>query len=414
MKINIMRLAEQHSYSLKVLGICLFGWTIANMDQSFFGYAIPSIMEEFDVDLVFIGFILTGAFLVSVVSVVVSGFLADKYGRRALFAICLSMSALLVGLHSIAPSVEAMAALRIAAFAISTGLVPITNAMIVETAPAKYRGIFGGIMQCGYPLGWFLASMIAIPLMGNYGWRSIFLPAFAVIPIAILIARSLPESNKHIASSAKENENTLSFIDRLQIIFSREYRLRAILGWTAFLGYGGAYAGTAFYFPTFFQEVRGYTLEDSTALVGLSYGVGVLGYLGASWVGEFVTTRRNTVVLWTWVGALAVCFLIWPDNGYAYDMALFSIMAMFFYGTSAVLTIFVSELFPTNIRATAVGAVAGMGINLGFAIYPVIVANLVGLHGWKIAFTLAIVPSLFAAGLATLFQPNLKSGTEIQ
>ena len=409
-----MRLAEQHSYSLKVLGICLFGWTIANMDQSFFGYAIPSIMEEFDVDLVFIGFILTGAFLVSVVSVVVSGFLADKYGRRTLFAICLSISALLVGLHSIAPSVEAMAALRIAAFAISTGLVPITNSMIVETAPAKYRGIFGGIMQCGYPLGWFLASMIAIPLMGNYGWRSIFLPAFAVIPIAILIARSLPESNKHIAASAKENENTLSFIDRLQIIFSREYRLRAILGWTAFLGYGGAYAGTAFYFPTFFQEVRGYTLEDSTALVGLSYGVGVLGYLGASWVGEFVTTRRNTVVLWTWVGALAVCFLIWPDNGYAYDMALFSIMAMFFYGTSAVLTIFVSELFPTNIRATAVGAVAGMGINLGFAIYPVIVANLVGLHGWKIAFTLAIVPSLFAAGLATFFQPNLKSGTEIQ
>ena len=160
-----MRLAEQHSYSLKVLGICLFGWTIANMDQSFFGYAIPSIMEEFDVDLVFIGFILTGAFLVSVVSVVVSGFLADKYGRRTLFAICLSISALLVGLHSIAPSVEAMAALRIAAFAISTGLVPITNAMIVETAPAKYRGIFGGIMQCGYPLGWFLASMIAIPLM---------------------------------------------------------------------------------------------------------------------------------------------------------------------------------------------------------------------------------------------------------
>ena len=408
-----MRLTEQYSYSLRVLAICLFGWTIANMDQSFFGYAIPSIMEEFDVDLVFIGLILTAAFMVSVVSVVVSGFLADKYGRRTLFAICLSISALLVGLHSLAPSVEAMAALRIAAFAISTGLVPITNAMIVETAPAKYRGIYGGIMQCGYPLGWFIASMIAIPMMSHYGWRSIFLPAFAVIPIAILIARSLPESNKFIDSSADESENTLSFTERLQIIFSREYRLRAILGWTAFLGYGGAYAGTAFYFPTFFQEVRGYSLEDSTALVGLSYGIGVLGYLGASLVGEFVTTRRNTVVIWTWIGAISVCFLIWPDNGYAYDMALFSIMAMFFYGTSAVLTIFVSELFPTHIRATAVGAVAGMGINLGFALYPILVATLVEMYGWKMAFTIAIVPSLLAAGVATLFQPNLKSGCDL-
>jgi MFS family permease len=96
-----------------------------------------------------------------------------------------------------------------------------------------------------------------------------------------------------------------------------------------------------------------------------------------------------------------------------YDAILFSIMAMFFYGTSAVLTTFVSELFPTNIRATAVGAVAGMGINMGFALYPVIVAHLVENNGWQMTFSLVVVPSLFIAGLATLFQPNLRSGDEI-
>jgi hypothetical protein len=61
-----MIVSEQHRYSIRVLLICLFGWTIANMDQSFFGYAIPAIMAEFDVDLVFIGLILTVAFLISV------------------------------------------------------------------------------------------------------------------------------------------------------------------------------------------------------------------------------------------------------------------------------------------------------------------------------------------------------------
>ena len=87
---------------------------------------------------------------------------------------------------------------------------------------------------------------------------------------------------------------------------------------------------------------------------------------------------------------------------------------MFFYGTSAVLTTFVSELFPTNIRATAVGAVAGMGINIGFALYPLLVALLVESHGWQVTFTVIIVPSLFIAGLVTLFQPNLRSGIEIE
>ena len=409
-----MIVSEQHRYSIRVLLICLFGWTIANMDQSFFGYAIPAIMAEFDVDLVFIGLILTVAFLVSVITVVASGLLADKYGRKVLFAICLSASAALVGLHSIAPNIESLAVLRCAAFAISTGLVPITNALIVETAPARYRGIYSGILQCGYPLGWFLASLIALPLMTDFGWRSIFLPAFLVIPLAILLARKLPESKKFEANKKSDGSSKIGFSDRLKIIFSPPYRLRALLGLLAFICYGGAYAGTAFYFPTFFQQVRGYTIADATTLVGMSYGIGVLGYLGASFVGEFITTRRNTVVIWTWVGSIALTLLIWHDKGYVYDVILFSVMAMFFYGTSAVLTTFVSELFPTNIRATAVGAVAGMGINIGFALYPLLVAILVENHGWQLTFTVTIVPSLFIAGLVTLFQPNLPSGTEIE
>jgi dipeptide/tripeptide permease len=54
-----------------------------------------------------------------------------------------------------------------------------------------------------------------------------------------------------------------------------------------------------------------------------------------------------------------------------------------------------------------------MGINMGFALYPVIVAHLVENNGWQMTFSLVVVPSLFIAGLATLFQPNLRSGDEI-
>ena len=53
------------NYSLKVLVLCLMGWTLANMDQSFFGYAIPSLMTEFEIDLVVIGTILSVAFILA-------------------------------------------------------------------------------------------------------------------------------------------------------------------------------------------------------------------------------------------------------------------------------------------------------------------------------------------------------------
>ena len=120
------------NYSLKVLVLCLLGWTLANMDQSFFGYAIPSLMTEFEIDLVVIGTILSVAFILASFSVVLAGFLADRYGRRSMFVFCLSVSALLVGLHSFVDNIETMAVLRCVAFAVSTGLVPITNSFVVE------------------------------------------------------------------------------------------------------------------------------------------------------------------------------------------------------------------------------------------------------------------------------------------
>ena len=138
----------------------------------------------------------------------------------------------------------------------------------------------------------------------------------------------------------------------------------------------------------------------------------MLGYIGASFVGEFLTTRRNTVVYGLGLELLRAA-LVWPDHSYYMDLLGFSLMEIFFYGTSAVLTTFIAELVPTHIRATAVGAVSGLGINLGFALFPLVVANLVESLGWKMTFTAAIIPSLFIVGLVTLFQPNLKSGSEL-
>ncbi len=402
-------------YGRRVFLICLLGWVLTNMDQSFFGYAVPKIMAEFNIGLITIGQILSAAFILAAVSVVLVGLLADRYGRRATFTGCLASSALLVGLQGFAPNLETLAVLRCLAFALSSGLVPITNAMVVEAAPARYRGLLSGLLQCGYPLGWFLSSLLATPIMQNYGWRYMFIPALAVVPIALILGRFLPES-RVFEQSRKESAKTQqeSAVKRVASLFLGDYRKRAILGWLAFFMFGGAYAGTAFYFPTFFQQVRHYTPEDATILVGISYGIGFLGYVAAAFVGEFVTTRRNTVIIWTWTGAVAVLGVIWIDQGYYGNMIWFGLTAVFFYGTAAVLTTFIAEIFPTRIRATAVAVVAGLGINVGFAIYPLLVAELVGDRGWQFAFTITVVPSLILAGLFTLFLPNLRSGTSLE
>jgi MFS family permease len=402
---------EPRGYTRRAFVICLIGWVLTNMDQSFFGYAVPAIMAEFGVTLITIGQILSVAFIVAAFAVVGVGLLADRYGRRATFTGCLALSALLVGLQGFAHDLTTLAVLRCAAFAISSGLAPITNALVVEAAPARYRGVLTGSLQCGYPLGWFVASLLATPLVEHYGWRSMFLPALAVVPLAFVLGRLLPESGRFRAGVAAAPAGPADApLDRVRAVFRGTQRRRAVLGWIAFFFFGGAYAGTAFYFPTFFQQVRHLSPEQATELVGVSYGIGLFGYLAASVVGEFVTTRRNTVVAWTWIGALAVVGVVWVADGYASSLVWFGLTAMFFYGTAAVLMTFVAELFPTPVRATAVGLVAGSGLNLGFALFPLLVAQLIEARGWPFAFTIAVVPSLAIAGLCALLLPNLRSG----
>lgn len=410
-------LGELRGYPLRVFGVCLLGWILTNMDQSFFGYAVPSIMVEFDVGLPVIGNILAIGFVLASVFIVLVGVLADRFGRRIMFVFCLATSAALVGAHGLVRNENDLLVLRCAAFALSSGLVPITNAFVVEAAPARLRGMMSGLLQCGFPLGWFIASLLAIPTITNWGWRYMFVPALLVVPLTFWLARLLPESQRFSNAVNREVQShgrvQLSARERIGELFSARYRRCTWLGFVATFFFGGAYAGTAFYFPTFFQQVRGYSARDATFIVGLSYGIGVFGYIGASLVGEFLTTRRNTSVIWSWVGAITVLCVVWPAHSFVGDVVFFGIMAMFFFGNAAVLTTMLTEIFPTRVRATGVAVAAGVGMNLGFAIFPVLVAALIERIGWQWAFTISVVPSLVLSGLANLLQQNTRSGIDI-
>ena len=63
-----------------------------------------------------------------------------------------------------------------------------------QCAPARHRGMLMGVLQCGYPLGWFLAALLAAPLLETRGWREVFFIGFAVVPIALILGLRLPES----------------------------------------------------------------------------------------------------------------------------------------------------------------------------------------------------------------------------
>lgn len=400
----------------RVLLFSLLAWTISNMDQSLFGYAVPGIVAEFGVGLETVGVILSISFVVASIAVVFAGLACDRYGRRWTLAALLGSSALMVGLHAWAPTIEALTAVRALGFALSAGLAPITSAYVAEAAPARWRGVLLGVLQCGYPLGWFVASLVAAPVLGSGDWRPMFLVGFAVVPLAVLIGWQLRESERFRAAASARAGAERGGLDLglLKELFSPRYRRRSLAAIVLFLSFGCAYAGSAFYFPTFFMQVRGYSGADAAWLVGLSNGIAIVGYLTAAFVGEFVTTRRTTFVIWCLLGAVALLAFLWLPTQRWHDAVLFALTTSFFYGTNAVLITLMAELYPTRMRSTAFAACGSAPLSLGFAVYPSVVPVAVGVVGWANALSWLVVPMLVVAAAAALAFPNLRSGQELE
>ncbi len=404
---------QRGSAWIAIFAVSLLVWTLSNLDQSIFSYIIPGILADFHQPITTIGLILAISFVVSSIFVVFSGLAADRFGRGITLVALLALSACAVGLQAFAGSVAMLTILRSLSFGFGGGLSPITSAYVVETVPARLRGLAIGVLQCGFPLGWFLASMIAVPLLRAGGWREACLAGFAVAPLALPIAWLLSRVDR--LGPSREGAAGRPQVRRVRIaeLFGSEHRVVSVSCMITFFCFAGAYAGSAFFFTTFFTAVRHYSAADAIRLVGSSNGVAIIGYLAAALIGEFLLTRRTVFIIWVLCGAAAMLGLLWLPRTHAQDFVWYATMAGFFYGAAAVFPVIIAELFPTRIRGTALAVCGSMPQCLGFALFPLAVPAIVQHLGWQMALSLVVVPPMVVAALAMFAVPDRRSGLSL-
>ena len=392
----------------KILVISFLAWTLTNMDQAFFGYAIPGILKEFNLPLEAAGIILTISFVIASIMLLFIGIAADRFGRGPILSLYLAVSALLVGFQGLAGGIVMLTIFRALGFGFSTGLSPITSAYVVENVKPKMRGMAMGVLQCGYPLGWFIASLFAVPLLADYGWRAMCFAAFLVVPLAGLFHWLLRDTPGIILAGANS-----PIKGKVRVLFSDPYRKSSLASIATYFAFGGAYAGSAFYFPTFFAEVRGYSQSDAASLVGMSNFIGIGGYLLAAFVGEYLLTRRSVFIIWALGGTIALIGLLWFSESRTADTIWYGLTAALFYGSLAVLPVLIAEIFPEEVRASALSVCASAPLSLGFAVFPLIVPFVVGSVGWQMGFSIIICPLLALSAMTAFALPNRRSGDDL-
>ena len=414
--------AAVRGHPIRTFLICLIAATFSTMDQALFSYAVPGITEEFGVGLDRIGAMLSLSFLVASFAVVITGVLTDFIGRKRMFIIMMVLSAFFVGCHALAGTIQMLTLFRVLGFAFAAGLFPIMATIIVEVAPARYRGMMSAWLQMSYPIGFSIGAMVASGLLEQFGWRGTFYPAFLVIPLALVLGGMLKETSRFnkASSNATPAESPANVAHKRSVgahfgeLFAPQLRSRTVVCFVGTIFSNIAIAGITYFLPIFLIQDRGVTESEAAGLLAWTWGIAAIGYIIASYVGEFVLTRRNTVILWQWLGAGCLVVTLWVIETQFLLMIGLGISTMFFFASESMRMPMVSEIFPTRLRATASSSVGSLAVTTASLAAPLMITAAVPAVGWTWTFTILGVVPLILAGLIFTRLENFPAGVEVE
>ena len=197
-------------------------------------------------------------------------------------------------------------------------------------------------------------------------------------------------------------------------LFAPQLRARTVICFVGTIFSNIAIAGITYFLPVFLIQDRGVSESEAAGLLAWTWGIAAIGYIIASYVGEFILTRRDTVILWQWLGAGCLVVTLWfLETPFALMIGL-GVSTMFFFASESMRMPMVGEIFPTRLRATASASVGSLAVTTASLIAPLAITAAVPLMGWTWTFTLLGVVPLVLAGLVFTRLENFPAGVEVE
>jgi MFS family permease len=357
----------------------------------------------------------------------IGGVLADYLGRKRTMMLAILAYSIMTGLSAFAWDWISFAALRFAV-GIAIGSEWVTGASIVsELWPDRARGRGVGLMQCGFGIGFFLASFawLFVGAMGPAGWRYMFIIGVLPALMTLWVRRAIPESErwKHMHTQRQAavqrkrggatlgaEELALARITLVDLFADPQVRRRIILASLMSLGTTFAFWAIGAWIPPYVAAAAvkggldGQLWASYAAMANT--GASVIGYVAFGFLADAVG-RKPVTIFYVVAAFLSVPLtFVWAD-GLPVMVLAAALSGAFVTGQYTWMAAWLPELFPTRVRATAAGFVFNMPrliAWLGPIISGWIIANLGGFSHAAVVIALVYIISLSAA----LFLPETK------
>ncbi|MCQ9677019.1 MFS transporter [Corynebacterium sp. BF-R-2] len=405
------------------------GWALDAMDVGLISFIMAALAVHWGITPTESSWLASVGFIGMALGATFGGLLADKFGRRHIFALTLLVYGLATGASALATGLTILIVLR---FFIGLGLgaeLPVASTLISEFAPLKVRGRMVVLLEAFWALGWILAAVIGTFVVGasESGWR--WALALGMVPAvyALFVRLKLPESVRFLESQGlheEAEEIVASFeaevddadIDRTTppptyseedvtatSIWSKSLRGRTLALWTIWFCVNLSYYGAFIWIPSLLVA-DGFSLVKSFSFTLIITLAQLPGYAAAAWLIE-VWGRRSTLATFL-VGSALSAGLYGFAGSEAMIILAGCLLSFFNLGAWGALYAIGPELYPTALRGRGTGAAAGFG-RLASILAPLIVPPLIAAAGTGWLFVLFAAAFAIAA-IAALSLPELR------
>lgn len=426
------REATSRRYITYLVIIALAGWTMASYDFNLLVLTLPDIVDDLDLSGTLVGLLGFFIYAAEFVVALLVGRGMDSRGRKWMWMVCLSAAAVFTGLTVFVQSYWQLALIRALASGFANAELAISITLVNEQVPARRRGLLYSLVQGGWPLGVFLASGVYL-LAGGLGWRVVFL--FGIIPLVVVMVGRIwihePERFVHMravrdALDAGEQERVQELVAERPIDLDELHKgsVRAIFAsagpvrsnltrlTVTWVLYATAFVATNVYITYWLTHYHGWKAHDVATLLLVSAGIGFFFYLLGGILGERFGRRSVLIVTGLITAPLNLALLLVDSHVAAAVIFFFCYQAS--NGTwSGAGYAYWAECFPTRVRGTAIGWLAGMFV-LGQVIGSLLWTGLISVSSIAVTWLVVAVAVALAQGVSTLFLPRVEPGQELE
>jgi SHS family lactate transporter-like MFS transporter len=328
------------------------------------------------------------------------GWLADHFGRRPILMIVILAFSGFSFLSGFARSLAELMLIRtLFGFAMG-GEWGIGASLVMETIPPRLRGFVSGLLQSGYPSGYFVASLVYYLLFDSIGWRGMFFVGIAPALLVFLIRMHVKESPAHLAMAGKPRVNPI-------VEIARHWRvaLYLVILMTAFNFFSH---GTQDQYPTFLQKQHGFDTHTTGILAAVMNLGAIVGGISFGIWSERIGRRRAIII------ASLLALPVIPLWAFSSTPLLLGVGAFLIQvavqGAWGIVPVHLNELSPARARALFPGFAYQLG-NLIASRNAPFQAWFASQHGGNYGLALALVAGTTALIIAiwTTLGPERKS-----